>query len=94
MKLTLPHKVELRVPVRSKGTPEQFLVHVQQALHAIRLKGLQAILEKAGKDKEEHTKKLTKANEALANYKGRDENPPKTKVVEKSRGCCPQAGDH
>ena len=34
LKLTLPHKVELCVPVWSKGTPEQFLVHVQQALDA------------------------------------------------------------
>jgi hypothetical protein len=36
LKLTLPHKVELRVPLWSKGTPEQCLVHVQQA----RQKGL------------------------------------------------------
>ncbi len=50
LKLTLPYKVELRVPVWSKGTPEQFLVHVQQALDAIRQKGLQATLEKTGKD--------------------------------------------
>jgi hypothetical protein len=28
LKLTLPYKVELHVPVWSKGTPEQFLVHV------------------------------------------------------------------
>ena len=50
LKLTLPHKVELHVPVWSKGTPEQFLVHVQQALNAIRQKGLQAAYEKAGKE--------------------------------------------
>ena len=79
LKLTLPHKVELCVPVWSKGTPEQFLVHVQQALDAIRQKGLQAALEKASKDKEECTKKLTKANEALANYKGRMRICPKRK---------------
>ena len=42
LKLTLPHKVELRVPVWSKGTPEQFLVHVQAALDTIRQKGLQS----------------------------------------------------
>ena len=84
-KLTLPHKVELHVPVWSKGTPEQFLVHVQQALDAIRQKGLQAALEKASKDKEECTKKLTMAIEALANYKGRDENPPEKKAVEKAQ---------
>ena len=28
LKLTLPHKVELCIPVWSKGTPEQFLVHI------------------------------------------------------------------
>ncbi len=79
----LPHRVELRVPVWSKGTPEQFLVHVQQALDAIRQKGLQTALEKAIKDKEECTKVLVEANEALANYKGRDENPPKRKRCKK-----------
>ena len=72
----LPHRVELHVPVWSKGTPEQFLVHVQQALDAIRQKGLQNTLEKAMKDKEECTKVLVEANEALANYKGRDKTPP------------------
>ena len=41
LKLTLPYKVELHVPVWSKGTPEKFLVHVQSALDAIRQKGLQ-----------------------------------------------------
>ena len=84
LKLTLPHKVELCVPVWSEGTPEQFLVHVQQALDAIRQKGLQSALDKAIKDKEEWTKKLNKATEVFGNYKGRDENPPKTKAVEKT----------
>jgi hypothetical protein len=78
LKLTLPHKVKLRVPVWSKGTPEQFLVHVQSALDAIRQKGLQSALEKAIKDKEELTTKLTTAIEAYDNYKGREENPPRT----------------
>ena len=76
LKLTLPHKVELHVPIWSKGTPEQFLVHVQQALDAIWQKGLQTNLEKAVKDKEECVKKLTKAKTALENYKGMDENLP------------------
>ena len=79
LKLLLPHRVELRVPVWSKGTPEQFLVHVQQALDAIRQKGLQTALEKAVRDKEECTKMLAKASEAFNNYKGKDENPPKKK---------------
>ena len=56
LKLTLPHKVELHIPFSSKGTPEQFLVHVQQVLDAIRQKGLQIAFEKAIKDKEEWTK--------------------------------------
>ncbi len=66
LKLLLPHKVELHVPVWSKGTPEQFLVHIQQALNAIRQKGLQTALKKAVKHKEECTKKLNKASEAVA----------------------------
>jgi hypothetical protein len=53
LKLALPHKVELRIPVWSKGTPEQFLVHIQQALDAISQKGLLTAHEKAEKDKEE-----------------------------------------
>ncbi len=80
----MPHKVELHVTVWSKGTPEQFLVHVQQALDAIKHKCLQTALEKAVKDKEECTKKLNKASEAFENYKGKDENPPERKAVEKA----------
>ncbi len=59
-------------------------MHVQQALDAIRQKGLQTALEKAVKDKEEYMKKLTKASEAFENYKGKDENPPENKAVEKA----------
>jgi hypothetical protein len=84
LKLTLPHKVELCIPVWSKGTPEQILVHIQLALDAIRQKGLQSALDKVIKDKEELTKKLTTAIEDYGNYKGRDKNPPKKKAVEKA----------
>ena len=59
-------------------------MHVQQALDAIRQKGLLAVYEKAGKDKEEYTKKLTKATEPLENYTRKDENAPEKKVVEKA----------
>jgi hypothetical protein len=52
LKLTLPQRVELRIPVWSKGTPEQFLVHVQQALGAISQKGVLTAYEKAEKDKQ------------------------------------------
>ena len=82
LKLMMPHKVELRVPIWSKGTPEQFLGNVQQALDTIRQKGLEAALEKTVKYKEECTQKLQQATEALANYNGRDENPPKKKAVQ------------
>ncbi len=62
-----------------KGTPKQLLVHVQQALDAIRQKSLQSALEKVTKDKEEWMEKLTKAIEVFVNYKGRDENLQKGK---------------
>ena len=90
LKLILPHKVELRIPVWSKGTPEQFLVYVQQAFDAIRQKGLLTAYEKANKYKEECIQKLAKANEALKNYTGEDVNPPKEKVVQKAT----EAGSH
>jgi len=47
LKLTLPHKVELHIPVWSKGAPEQFLVHIQEAFDAITQKGPKIALEKA-----------------------------------------------
>ena len=75
LKLTLPHKVELRVPVWSKGTPEQFLVHVQQALDAIWQKGLDTVLEKA----------VEEASEAFNNYKGKNETPPKKESGKESQ---------
>jgi hypothetical protein len=76
LKLRLSHKVELCIPVWSKGTPEQFLVHIQQAIDAI-------------KDQEEWTKNLTRATEAYGNYKGRDENPPEKKAVDKATEAIP-----
>ena len=80
--LSSPHKVELCVPIWSKGTPKQFLVHVQQALDAIRQKDLEAALEKAVKDKEECTQKLQEATDTFVNYKGQDENPPKRRAMQ------------
>jgi hypothetical protein len=40
IKLTLTTKVELRVSVWFRGTPEKFIMHVQQAIAAIKAKGL------------------------------------------------------
>ena len=79
LKLMFPHKVELQLLVWSKRTPERFMIDVQQALNAIRQKGLQNALEKAIKDKEECNHKLIKASEAFANYTDRDENPLRRK---------------
>ena len=53
LKLTLPQKLELCIPFWSKGTPKQFMVHVQQVLDVIRQKVLQTTLEKVINDKEE-----------------------------------------
>ncbi len=47
IKLTLPTKVELRVSVWSHGTSEKFLICVQQAIAAIKAKGLQEAYENA-----------------------------------------------
>jgi hypothetical protein len=38
IKLTPPTKVELRVSVWSCGTPEKFVIHVQQAIAVIKAK--------------------------------------------------------
>ena len=67
-----------------KEDPERFLVHIQQVLDTIRQKSLQTALEKAIKHKEVCNQKLAEANEALANYKGRDDSPPEKKAVQKA----------
>ena len=83
LKLTLPH-IKLCIPVWSKGTPEQFLVHAQQALDAISQKGLLTAYKKAEKEKKEWAKKLDKATEALGKHMGEDANPPNEKAAEKA----------
>jgi hypothetical protein len=40
IKLTLPGKVELQMSVWSCGTPDQFIMHVKQAINVIKQKGL------------------------------------------------------
>jgi len=93
LKLTLPHMVELHIPLWSKVTPEQFLVHIQQALDAISQKGILAAYEKAEKDKEEWTKKLDKATKALDRYTGGDANPPEEKMTEKATEAVAQVNE-
>ena len=77
MKLTLLGKAELRVSVFSHGTPEQFLMHVQAALDAIRQKSIDGAYDKACKREEECIKGLQKAQGVFDDYQGLDENPPK-----------------
>ena len=84
LKLTLPHKAELHVPVQSKGMPNQFLVHDQQAINAITQKDVLVAYEKAIKD---HPK-LSTDKEAMTNCMGvgEDANTPKAKAVQKAEG--------
>eukprot|EP00804_Cyclotella_cryptica_P019249 CCRYP_006145-RA/>CCRYP_006145-RA protein AED:0.47 eAED:0.41 QI:0/0/0/0.5/1/1/2/0/578 len=84
MKLTLPGKVELRVSVWSHGTPEQFLMHVQAALDAVRQKGLDVAFDRVCKDQKVCIKKATKDEEAFKSYSGSDVNPPEEKAYEKA----------
>ena len=62
IKVTLPTKVELRVPIWSRGTPEKFLMHVQQAIAAIKAKGLQEAYERLVWAKKECNEKLEEQN--------------------------------
>ena len=66
------------------------MVHVQQVLNAIRQKGLVTAYKKAYQEQKECTQKLTKANEALANYTGEDAKVPKVKAIQKA----PEASKH
>jgi len=61
IKLTLPDKVELRVSVWSHGTPEQFIMHVQQAINVIKQKGLKDTYEKLVGTEKECASKLKEA---------------------------------
>jgi hypothetical protein len=80
IKLTLPGKVELRVSVWLHGTPEQFIMHVQQAINAIKQKGLKETYEKIVGTKKECTSKLEQARLSLEISQGKikeDSSPSK-----------------
>ncbi len=62
IKLTLPGKVELRVSVWTSSTQEQFIMHVQQAISAIRQKGLKDAYNGPLRTRKEHKTKLQDAN--------------------------------
>ena len=84
--LTLPTKVELRVFVWSCSTPEKFLMHVQQAIAAIKAKALQEAYERLVRAKKECNKKLEEAvlNRDLTEIEGRDDSVL-SKAIDKAK---------
>ena len=77
IKLTLPTKVELRVSVWSCNTLEKFIMHAQQAITSIKVKGLQDNYTKIVWCKKECMEKLKEAelNHNLAEGEVRDASP-------------------
>jgi len=77
IKLTLPTKVELQVSVWSFCTPEKFVMHIQQAITAIKAKGLQENYENLVWAKKECKEKLEEAvlNQDLVEGEVRDDCP-------------------
>ena len=86
IKLTLQTKVELWVPVWSRGTLEKFLMHVQQAIAAIKAKGVQEAYERLVWAKKECNKQLKEAklNRDITEVKGRDDSAL-SKAIEKAK---------
>ena len=72
-KIKVSNKMTLSVTIFDKGSPEQFLNHVQTSMEIISQRGLDTDYEKADKKAEA---KLTAATAAKARYKGTDENSP------------------
>ena len=86
IKLILPTKVELWVPVWSRGTPEKFLMHVQQAIAAIKAKGFQEAYERLVRAKKECNEKVEEVelNREITEVEGRD-NSALSKAIEKAK---------
>ena len=86
IKLPLSTKVELRVSVWSRGTPEKFLVHVQQAIAAIKAKGLQEAYERLVRAEKECNEKVEEAelNHDITEVEGRD-NSALSKAIDKAK---------
>ena len=61
IKLMLLHKVELRVSIWTRGTSEQFVMHIQQAISAIRQKSLEEAYKQLLKTKNKCKMKLEEA---------------------------------
>ncbi len=76
IKLTLTTKVELQVSVWTRGTPEKFLMYVQQAIAAIKVKGLQEAYKKLIWAKRKCNKKFEEVvlTRDLTESKGRDDS--------------------
>ncbi len=69
-----------------RGTPEKFLMHVQQAIAAIKAKGLQEAYERLVWAEKECNEKLEKAilNRVLTEIEGRD-NSVLSKAIDKAK---------
>ncbi len=74
------------MPVWSRGTPEKFLMHVQQAIAVINAKGLQEAYERLIRAKKECNEKVEEAelNRDITEVKGRD-NSSLSKAIEKAK---------
>ena len=70
--------------VWSRGTPEKFLMHVQQAIAAIKAKGLQEAYERLVQAKKECNEKLEEVelNRDITEVEGRDDSAL-SKAIEK-----------
>jgi hypothetical protein len=77
IKLTLLTKVDLRVSVWSRGTQEEFIMHVQQAITAIKGKGQQENYEKLVRVEKKCMENLKEAvlNHDLMEGEVRDDSP-------------------
>ena len=86
IKLTLPTKVDLWVPVWSRGTQEKFLMHVQQAIAAIKAKGLEEAYERLVRAEKECNEKVEEAelNRDITEVEGRD-NLALSNAVDKAK---------
>jgi hypothetical protein len=83
----------LSVSIFNKGSPEQFLNHVQSSLEIINQRGLDTEYQEACKADLKAEEKLVAATEAKDNYQGTDENPPELKSWKKATAAKTRTGE-
>ena len=92
-KIKVSDKMTLSITVFNKGSPEQFLNHVQTSLEIISQRGLDMDYQEACKADLEAEKKLTAATEAKENHQGMDENPLVIKLWKKATAAKTRTGE-